>query len=542
MVTLDAAPLAAQLIATKTKATADELGAQLGLKLPVDALTVLHEWGERLAWQVEPGVALLLAFIRRAVTGPEEFVFDRVKRSSSTTALLLAVRHGAKVTLGVARSFRSVRPSGGWPELAEGWRPKLADNRELLLAWAGREGGRDRLVFELTEQPRPSSPGDAETERSLLAAITAAPDDDAPRQVFADWALERGDARGELIRLQLLRDPSAEDKRRAAALLAASWKAMAGELAKWCGPNSFERGFVSGVSMTLAAFQKHGERLFTTWPLRRLHLDEPRFTPALLTKLANTAALDRVTSLGIAQASPAVTQFLPVAGLAGGERFARLEEVSFSACGHSGPDWEALFTTWKAPRLRRVELSFTRTHPALYRALARAKGLPALETITEYSTHTLAPRESSDWAAAYEVLLGRRSLKHLVLQTLCGGPRAALSLVRAKGAARLETLELWGVGCGDEFLEALLRSPHASTLTSLCLRGQGFSTAAASEVMKLPRLERLGFLGEWREGLEQLEAAFLAVPTSHPLRVIGLPTVGPSKKRLGRFVVIDRFS
>src|SRR5438045_2136910 len=37
------------------------------------------------------------------------------------------------------------------------------------------------------------------TEADLLAAIAAAPDDDAPRLVYADWLQDRGDARGELI-------------------------------------------------------------------------------------------------------------------------------------------------------------------------------------------------------------------------------------------------------------------------------------------------------------------------------------------------------
>lgn len=40
------------------------------------------------------------------------------------------------------------------------------------------------------------------SEQEHLAAIRAAPDDDAPRLVYADWLIERGDPRGELIQLQ----------------------------------------------------------------------------------------------------------------------------------------------------------------------------------------------------------------------------------------------------------------------------------------------------------------------------------------------------
>jgi uncharacterized protein (TIGR02996 family) len=42
-----------------------------------------------------------------------------------------------------------------------------------------------------------------DTEASLLAAIREAPEDDAPRLVYMDWLLERGDPRGELLRVQL---------------------------------------------------------------------------------------------------------------------------------------------------------------------------------------------------------------------------------------------------------------------------------------------------------------------------------------------------
>ena len=46
---------------------------------------------------------------------------------------------------------------------------------------------------------------DRETEAALRAAIYAAPADDGPRSVYADWLQERGDPRGEFIMLQLAR-------------------------------------------------------------------------------------------------------------------------------------------------------------------------------------------------------------------------------------------------------------------------------------------------------------------------------------------------
>ncbi|MGV3624109.1 MAG: TIGR02996 domain-containing protein [Archangium sp.] len=61
----------------------------------------------------------------------------------------------------------------------------------------------ERDVFTKTEAAvTPRGPVD---EASLLDAIYAAPDDDAPRLVFADALMERGDPRGEFIALQLQR-------------------------------------------------------------------------------------------------------------------------------------------------------------------------------------------------------------------------------------------------------------------------------------------------------------------------------------------------
>jgi uncharacterized protein (TIGR02996 family) len=45
----------------------------------------------------------------------------------------------------------------------------------------------------------------AETDAALRAVIEAAPHDEAARQVYADWLLEQGDPRGELLTMQLAR-------------------------------------------------------------------------------------------------------------------------------------------------------------------------------------------------------------------------------------------------------------------------------------------------------------------------------------------------
>jgi uncharacterized protein (TIGR02996 family) len=93
----------------------------------------------------------------------------------------------------------------------------------------------------------------ATEERELLAAIASAPLDDRPRLVYADWLLERGDPRGELIQVQvaLAREASGE--------LAVRLRARERELVEmhheaWLGtpfhPDIdwlFDRGFPTGL-------------------------------------------------------------------------------------------------------------------------------------------------------------------------------------------------------------------------------------------------------------------------------------------------------
>jgi len=84
-------------------------------------------------------------------------------------------------------------------------------------------------------------------ESALLAAIRAAPEDDAPRLVYADWLDEHGQPeRAEFIRVQvaLARHDDPALRRREAEILAARHDAFAGPLAAPHLRFRFERGFV----------------------------------------------------------------------------------------------------------------------------------------------------------------------------------------------------------------------------------------------------------------------------------------------------------
>lgn len=80
----------------------------------------------------------------------------------------------------------------------------------------------------------------------LLAAIYRDPSDDAARRSYADWLMEQGDERGELVALQLGAS-TAKAEARARKLLAKHGRAWAGALDSWLEPEgrAFRRGFLA---------------------------------------------------------------------------------------------------------------------------------------------------------------------------------------------------------------------------------------------------------------------------------------------------------
>lgn len=92
------------------------------------------------------------------------------------------------------------------------------------------------------------------TEQDFLAEIYARPNDDGPREVFADWLIERGDLRGELIALQMKRsrgEGTVASQRRESILLRGHARAWMGPLAPAVHATKFrfERGFLGSCTV-----------------------------------------------------------------------------------------------------------------------------------------------------------------------------------------------------------------------------------------------------------------------------------------------------
>jgi uncharacterized protein (TIGR02996 family) len=108
---------------------------------------------------------------------------------------------------------------------------------------------------------------------AFLHAVTAAPDDDLPRLIFADWLDEHGDAdRAEFIRLQCADSESPADIRRISALETKNRAAWVGALPGGVFQIEFRRGFVEHAIMPAATFLKHCVELRQKTPLRGVTL------------------------------------------------------------------------------------------------------------------------------------------------------------------------------------------------------------------------------------------------------------------------------
>jgi uncharacterized protein (TIGR02996 family) len=127
----------------------------------------------------------------------------------------------------------------------------------------------------------------------LLRQICAAPEDDAPRLVYADWLIERGDPRGELIHLQcalgrprhgarmlvyrrretVVEESIAQLEKREAALLRKWGKTWMAPLRPYIRTWAWQRGFLDNITAVAWMFLTAIEKARDSSPITRLTLN-----------------------------------------------------------------------------------------------------------------------------------------------------------------------------------------------------------------------------------------------------------------------------
>ena len=213
----------------------------------------------------------------------------------------------------------------------------------------------------------------------FLKAILDAPDDDAPRLLFADWLEENGDPdRAEFIRVQiaLARRPAGET---AAVLRTRQQALLSLRDAQWSEPargaaisGAYCRGFIEGVAARAEAFLDVAEELFRRAPVRqvRLHWDRfPRSTASLTPRLADCPALARLTALDL---SGNLLGSDGLQSLLASPWLSRLNSLDLRECRISDRGVRALAQWPHLTRLTRFDLSRNEIGPPGVRLLARS--------------------------------------------------------------------------------------------------------------------------------------------------------------------------
>lgn len=386
------------------------------------------------------------------------------------TSLALAVVRGEQVTVGVAPARGpQVTPERAWPELGPWDRSGDAANVPRCQAWAGRgRAGR----FQVARAPPPARGVDRE---SFLEAVLAAPEDDAPRLVFADWLMEQGDPRGEFIAVQcrIARGDRSEGlvarERELLRLHGRAWGCPLPQFVvlRW------ERGFVRTVRFDDASVFPEVEPFLRQQPVRSLLIGGTRALDAA--RLAAAPWLARVQALDVRSdprgpGGPLSTQRL--AALLESRHLRELRRLALVGqhLGVGGARLLAERGPQVLPALRELDLSMDVLGDPGAIALAESPVLAGLEVLT------LADDEVR--VAGAEALAFTRSPGKLRSLSLAGnqiGDEGALALARAPRLASLRSLNLERNHLGPEAVKALLDSPHLASVSFLQVAGNPIS-------------------------------------------------------------------
>jgi uncharacterized protein (TIGR02996 family) len=276
---------------------------------------------------------------------------------------------------------------------------------------------------------------------AFLRAILTNPDDELPRLVYADYLDERGDPRGEFIRVQceLARLPPDDRGRprleaRERELLRAHKGEWSGDLADFAEHWHFARGFVEAVTLGAAAFLRRGAALLGRAPVRAVAL---RDAWEEMDKLAASPLLGRVRSLLL---NGNHLNRVDVTALLSSPHLAGLEDLNLVYNQLDGSAAEELAKSPAVVGLRSLDLSNNAVGTEGARALAASPHLGRLERLTL--------RNAAVHADGARAIAESESLTSLTALDLSGNPlgnRGVRALVHATQLRRLQYLGLHSV-------------------------------------------------------------------------------------------------
>jgi uncharacterized protein (TIGR02996 family) len=326
----------------------------------------------------------------------------------------------------------------------------------------------------------------SEQAEAFFQAILADPENDAPRLIYSDWLEERGNPRGEFIRVQCaLAAMKADDPRRSELqtrekeLFQQHSQGWREEVPAWAARHgTFRRGFLAEVRCTAKAFLKGAAGLFRRAPVHELVLG---FGMGEMPSVADSPWLARLTRLRMSLDDPA-------AGILGRSPHLgnlRILDLSMGRIADDGA--KALATSPHLTRLTELYLHGNEIGGGGVEALAASPHLCNLHLLHLGGNRNLRDRGAEALASATHL----RELSELGLW-YCNitGPGAA-ALARSTRLPGLTSLKLANNAVGDEGAIALAESPHLARLETLDLRLNQIGDAGAQGLANARSLTNL---------------------------------------------------
>lgn len=391
-------------------------------------------------------------------------------------------------------------------------------------------------------------------EQTLLTAIIARPEDDAPRLAYADWLDRQGGAankdRAEYIRLEIdlarigSAAPSTPElqahRKRSRELFAKHYRewfpAFVGRtnlLRRGRPYIEFKRGFPALMHVQTSKLLEVGEELFGLAPIT--FVDFRSVTDGLLRKLVQAPWIAQLRKIELDSASGRALDWAPLADcpylghlhelilyqgtltLQGAARLAkenpcrRLRRLRLSSLSLSDDAVRRLFAGPAFTSLEELDFGGDQLTLKGAQTVAAAPALKRLKSL-RISSHPLPGiakviAKATFWPAIQHLEVRRCALGDAGLRDLINGGPSRLktlrldnnditavgirSLAESRLLRTLTALGLWGNEIGDAGLSALARSPNAKQLRKLDLFGCKFGAEGMQALAASPNLARL---------------------------------------------------
>jgi uncharacterized protein (TIGR02996 family) len=317
---------------------------------------------------------------------------------------------------------------------------------------------------------------------AFLQNIRQRPHDDAPRLIFADWLDQRGDPRGEFIRLQCLRSGFAIGDAHKLSLVEQEQALLQQHRDRWVRP-LLQRGIAWEFRRGLLHLRVNAATFLRTDWEELSQTETWEWVELTAIRIPFQTDIDGIGTRYVPeeQANAAIRRAFcaEVQVLANSPSLARMEALDLRD-NFLGDDGAAvLAASPHVSGLRYLDLGFNRIGSQGSASITLSPNLKGLTTLKLDDNHI------DDRAVEALIAVPHPGpLVTLHLRWNAVGPAGARALASSSALPRLATLHLGNNDIGDAGAEALAAAKHLPQLTELHLEHNGVGAAAAAALRR----------------------------------------------------------